>query len=43
MWTLVTEVRGIAEGKGFDLSVLKVVQQPAGCDATVGAELATFV
>merc|ERR1712135_136539 len=41
--TLVTEVRGIADAKGFDLSVLKVVQQPAGCDATVGPELATFV
>jgi len=41
--TLVTKVRGIAEAKGFDLSVLNVVQQPAGCDATVGAELVTVV
>jgi len=41
--TLVTEVRDIAKAKGFDLSVLNVVQQPAGCDATVGAELVTVV
>jgi len=41
--TLVTKVRGIAEAKGFDLSVLNVVQQPPGCDATVGAELVTIV